>query len=123
MKENTLSDFSCEDKETDEKEEEIVLLNKDNVTGEAVAYQRANIDKMREELEGLKQDREQRKSFSKMLFFFTCAYMAITLLVIFLCGFSVMHLSDTILVTLLTTTLAEVIGMFNFVARYLFHHK
>lgn len=123
MKEKTLSDFSCEDKEADEKEEEIVLLNEDKVAGEAVAYQRAQVDKMKEELEGLKQDRKQRKTFSIYLFIFTCLYMIATLIVVYLCGLGYMHLSDAILITLLTTTLAEVIGMFNFVARYLFHHK
>lgn len=123
MKENTLNVFSCEDKDTDDKEEKKVLLNENNIASEAVSYQHAQVDKMKEELEGLKQDRKQRKTFSIYLFVFTCLYMAATIVVVCLCGFDVMHLSDAILITLLTTTLAEVIGMFNFVARYLFHHK
>lgn len=60
---------------------------------------------------------------SVYLFAFTCVYMTTTLIVVYLCGLGIMYLSDAIIITLLTTTLAEVIGMFNFVARYLFHHK
>lgn len=52
-----------------------------------------------------------------------CVYMAVALLIVFLCGLFVMYLSDTVLVTLLTTTLADVIGIFGFVAKYLYHNK
>lgn len=50
-----------------------------------------------------------------------CMYMAISLVIVFLCGCGVMKLDVSVLITLLTTTLANVIGVFTFVAKYLFH--
>lgn len=50
-----------------------------------------------------------------------CLYMAAALVTVFLCGFFVMYLSDTVLGFLLTTTLADVIGIFSFVVKYLYH--
>lgn len=89
----------------------------------AAAFQQKKIERLNEEIEDLKQDRSQRKIFSYCIFGFMCAYMAASIVIIFLCGFEVMHLDNSILVTLLTTTLANVIGVFNFVAKYLFHNK
>lgn len=89
----------------------------------AVAFQRKKIERLNEEIEDLKQDRSQRKIFSYCIFGFMCLYMAASIVVVFLCGFGCMQLDNSILVTLLTTTLANVIGVFNFVAKYLFHNK
>lgn len=77
----------------------------------------------REDLESKKQDRHQRKSFASAIFVFMCSYMAVALIIVSLCGFSIMDLSNSVLVTLLTTTLADVIGVFSFVAKYLFPEK
>lgn len=52
-----------------------------------------------------------------------CVYMAAALAIVFLCGLGVLHLKESVLITLLTTTLANVIGVFNLVAKYLFHNK
>jgi hypothetical protein len=49
--------------------------------------------------------------------------MTIAMVIVFLSGLGVMSLSDNVLITLLTTTLADVIGVFIFVAKYLFHSK
>lgn len=76
-----------------------------------------------EKIKDLQQDREQRKILSYALFGFMCLYMVAALIVVFLCGFLIMYLSDTILGVLLTTTLADVIGIFSFVAKYLYHSK
>lgn len=76
-----------------------------------------------EKIKDLQQDREQRKILSYALFGFMCLYMVAALVVVFLCGFLIMYLSDTILGILLTTTLADVIGIFSFVVKYLYHSK
>ena len=83
--------------------------------------QRKKIEKQSEEIENIKQDRSQRKIFSYCIFTFMCLYMAASLTIVFMCGLKVMCLKESILITLLTTTLANVIGVFNFVAKYLFH--
>lgn len=91
--------------------------------GEDIAkdFHHKKIERLSEEIEDLKQDRKQRKIFSYCIFGFMCLYMAASLVIVFLCGLGVMTLDPSILITLLTTTLANVIGVFNFVAKYLFH--
>lgn len=79
------------------------------------------IEKKDEEIKDIQQDRDQRKYLSYALFGFMCLYMAAALVAVFLCGFFIMYLSDTVLGFLLTTTLADVIGIFSFVVKYLYH--
>ena len=81
------------------------------------------IERMDEEIKDLQQDRLQRKTLSYWLFGFMGFYMLTVIVTTYLCGFKVMYLSDTILGFLLTTTLADVIGIFSFVAKYLYHNK
>ena len=83
--------------------------------------QRKEIESRDESLKDRRQDREQRKTFSTLIFKFMCAYMFLSLAIVFFCGFGWMCLSEAVLIALLTTTLANVIGVFNFVAKYLFH--
>lgn len=84
---------------------------------------RKDVEKKAEEIESLKQDRKQRRIFSYCIFGFMCVYMAAAIAIVFLCGLGVMCLKESVLITLLTTTLANVIGVFNLVAKYLFHNK
>ena len=88
-----------------------------------LSIQQKKIQRLDEEIKDLQQDREQRKYLSYALFAFMCVYMLIALLIVFCCGFEWMHLSDKVLITLMTTTLADVIGIFGFVAKYLYHNK
>lgn len=76
-----------------------------------------------EKIKDLQQDREQRKYLSYALFFFMCFYMIAALAFVAFCGFDVMQLGDSVLCVMLTTTLADVIGVFSFVAKYLYHSK
>lgn len=80
-------------------------------------------DRLHEEIEDLRQDRNQRKILSYCIFGFMCVYMAAAIVVVFFCGFGIMELKESILIALLTTTLANVIGVFNFVAKYLYHKE
>ncbi len=88
-----------------------------------LALQQKKIQRLDEEIKDLQQDREQRKYLSYCLFGFMCIYMACALLIVFSCGIGWMNLHDKVLITLLTTTLADVIGIFSFVAKYLYHNK
>lgn len=88
-----------------------------------LAIQQKKIQRLDEEIKDLQQDREQRKVLSYALFGFMCFYMLIALTIVFCCGFGWMYLSDKVLITLMTTTLADVIGIFGFVAKYLYHNK
>lgn len=77
----------------------------------------------REELESRKQDRKQRGQFSIWIFGFMGIYMMLALVILGLSGSDVFDISDTVLVSLLTTTTADVIGIFIIVAKYLFHKQ
>lgn len=111
------------DSKREETSEERRATFKDKAEEIALTQQRVDIDRLKEELESLKQDREQRKTLSYALFGFMCFYMFAALAIVSLCGLGLMHLSDTVLISLLTTTLADVIGIFSFVAKYLYHNK
>lgn len=71
------------------------------------------------------QDRDQRKDFAERVYYFACVYMVFVFLILFLSGSTGTHfkLNDTVLVTLLRTTTANVIGVFAIVVTYLFSRK
>lgn len=101
------------------------ITGHDITSSEEDSAQRIAIEDRREDLENKKQNRNQRKSYANRLFWFLYAYMGLVFLVLLLCGFSLFgfNLSDTVLVALITTTTANVIGIFAFVVHYLFPSK
>lgn len=83
---------------------------------------RVELENRGEELEGKRQDRKQRGKFSIWIFVFMGAYMLSVVVVLILSGAEVLHLSDGVLISMMTTTTADVIGVFIVVAKYLFHN-
>ena len=75
----------------------------------------------KEELESRRQDRRQRGRFSVWIFGFMGIYMLFILGILILAGCNVLIINDTVLISLLTTTTADVIGIFIIVAKYWFH--
>ena len=80
------------------------------------------LETLKEELEGKRQDRKQRGNFAVCIFVLMCCYLAVVLVIIILKGIGLLSLENTVLNVLLTTTTANVIGIFIIVAKYLFHH-
>lgn len=76
-----------------------------------------------QDLQDREQDREQRKKYSYYIFIYICVYMLIVLSIVILTGARVLNLADSILIALLTTTTANVLGLFVIVTKYLFHPK
>lgn len=78
-----------------------------------------------EEVYDRQQNRIQRKEYADNIFAFLCVYMLFVFLILIGCGSYHAHfgLSDTVLITLITTTTANVIGIFVFVVKYLFNTK
>ena len=76
-----------------------------------------------EQVKGSAQDRDQRKEFAVKIFHFMCYYMVGAFAIVFLVGVECnrFHLSDSVLLMLLGTTTANVIGVFYFFAKYLFN--
>lgn len=82
-------------------------------------------DAQEEENKGDSQDRSQRKDFAERIFTFTLIYMLFVFVILFISGTITtnFHLSDNVLITLLGTTTANVIGILIIVVTYLFSRK
>lgn len=117
-----------------EKEEILNSLTEDTASETAVSvdgeiqetqleFLKAKVERLKSEIKDIEQDRKERKRFSYLIFGFMVLYVSATITIVFLCGRGALTLTDTILVTLLTTALADVIGVFTFVAKYLFHRS
>lgn len=84
---------------------------------------RVQIERQREELEGLRQDRIQRGDFSYNIFILLLLYLTAVISIVIVVASGLAYLSDTVLSILLGTTTTNIIGIFTFVAKYLFHTK
>lgn len=86
---------------------------------------RIQVKLQQEELDGKKQDREDRKTFAKYLFWLLVGYLIIVFTILILASSDCvgMTVSDSVLITMLATTTANIIGLFAIVARYLFRHN
>ncbi|MGG8496225.1 hypothetical protein ACQY1Q_07390 [Tenacibaculum sp. TC6] len=85
-------------------------IDKDTVLTEQDVYDRV-------------QDRYERKKYAFRTFLFLCGFTGIILLIIIASGFSKainFNLSDSVLIALITSSLATVVGIFILVMRYLF---
>lgn len=82
-------------------------------------------NRFKEETAGIKQDREERKVYAGKTFNLLCVYMVCVGILLLMSGFSEsekakFHLSDTVLIAILGTTTTNILGIFYFVANYLF---
>ena len=108
---SSIPDDETESSETDERQDiEIEKL-------------RVQVAQQKEELEGRRQDRLQRGDFSYHIFALLWFYLISVLGIVISVASGIAKLSDPVLITLLSTTTANVIGIFYFVAKYLFHTK
>ena len=78
-----------------------------------------------EELANRQQDRSQRKDYGIYSLFFLIGYMVVVFFIIMSEGFGWwgFHLEYGIMIALITTMTANVIGIFAFVMKYLFNKK
>ncbi|MDR1091331.1 MAG: hypothetical protein LBL79_09670 [Prevotella sp.] len=79
----------------------------------------------KEFLKSSTQDREERKNYAYKVYWLILGFLAITLGIVIASGIERLcfYLSDSVLIVLLTTTSANVIGIFMAVVRYLFKQK
>ena len=66
-------------------------------------------------------DNEGRREFSRSIFLVTVIWMFLVLMIVLQCARGKWVLSDSVLIALITTTTATVIGIFIIVANYLFN--
>ena len=82
---------------------------------EVKAYKEGDIEKI-EKLQNI----QERKKYAHYLFWLICGWMTFVAFLLIGCGIEYWKFSDAILITLLTTTTANILGLFIFVAKYLF---
>ena len=81
------------------------------------------IAQLQEELDSKRQDRIQRKEYANKIFNLLRIYLLAVFVILCCNGFNFFSLKDPVLIAIVTTTTANVIGIFYFVAKYLFHTK
>lgn len=74
----------------------------------------------REKLQNIRQDRILRAIFAFCIFAFICVYMIMVFVILFKSAKPGFSISESVLITLLTTTLVNVFGLFVYVLKYLF---
>lgn len=92
-----------------------------------VKKQTEEYNRLKEEVESIRQDREERKVYASKTFDFLCVYMVFVGILLLMSGSTTasFQLSDSVLIVILGTTTTNVLGIFYFVANYLFpkRHK
>lgn len=79
------------------------------------------IARLKLENEDYKADIEKRREFAGKIFLLTYIWLGLVLMIVIACGTKWIVLSDTVLVTLLTTTTVNVIASFKGVTEYIFY--
>ena len=76
---------------------------------------------LKAQIQKFEDDNESRREFSRNIFTVTVIWMFLVLVVVIQCAAGKWHLPDSVLIALITTTTANVIGIFIIVANYLFN--
>ncbi|MEM7550077.1 MAG: hypothetical protein AAF363_10390 [Bacteroidota bacterium] len=86
-------------------------------SNESSAYDQSKLD-----YDSKEQNIKERKKYARFIFTLICIWLGLILLILFFQGFSNIkfHLSDTVLITLITTTTANIAAYFLVVTKYLF---
>lgn len=81
----------------------------------------------RVELDGKRQDIEARKEYANKIYRLISVWLGCMIVIVLLAGFGSkcewFKMADSVLIALITTTTASVIGLFAIVANYLFKNK
>ena len=78
---------------------------------------------LKAQIQKFEDDNESRREFSRSIYAVTVIWMFLVLMIIVQCANGKWHLSDSVLIALITTTTANVIGVFIIVANYLFNRE
>ncbi|MBQ7609076.1 MAG: hypothetical protein IJU76_14095 [Desulfovibrionaceae bacterium] len=86
------------------------------------AYNEISYSKQKheEDLLNSRQIRIQRKDYAEKIFYLICVWLAAVVLIVWQSGRRYLWLSDAVLITLITTTTATIIGLMVIVCNYIF---
>lgn len=83
-------------------------------------YSRDKHRRTDEFIKDTQQDRNQRKDYATKIFWLVCAWLAAILGLVFCTGLKRLDLSDSVLITLISSVSVNIIGLMAIVANYLF---
>ena len=72
------------------------------------------------QIELLEINNELKRKMFLFVVIFLSLYTIVSMVIIFLCGFSVLKLSEPIIITILTTTFIEIIALPKMICKHLF---
>lgn len=122
MDKKTLELLAAEGKQADKAEERQAAF-KEEATQIMLEQQRYDIEKLKEEVEGIKQDIAYRKHLTRWVMCIVPTWLIGVLLAVFLCASNVWELSDIAMSALLTTTTANILGLAYIVLKGMFPQK
>lgn len=105
------------------------LLNEESANADTSVNERRFLDDRVERdikleyLRTLRQNNTERKKYAMYIYVLTCVWAALIFVILFLEGFgrTGFKLSDSLLITLVTTTTVNFFGFFLLVVKYLFN--
>lgn len=122
MDKKTLELLAAEGKQADKAEERQAAF-KEEATRIMLEQQRYDIEKLKEEVEGIKQDIAYRKHLIRWVMCIVPTWLIGVLLAVCLCASKVWELSDIAMSALLTTTTANILGLAYIVLKGMFPQK
>ena len=78
---------------------------------------------LKAQIQKFEYDNESRREFSRNIFAVVVVWMFLVFMVVVQCALGKWHLPDPVLIALITTTTANVIGIFIIVANYFFNKE
>lgn len=78
---------------------------------------------LKAQIQKFEDDNQSRREFSRSIFTVTVIWMFLVLMIVIQCANGKWELPDSVLIALITTTTANVIGIFLIVANYLFNRE
>ncbi len=96
--------------------------NDSDISNEEIEYLKQNqtYGLEAEKLKGRKQDRKERKKYAKHIFRFIWFWCTAILLIMVFVGKGCLKFETSVVITLITTTTANILALFVIVANYLF---
>lgn len=102
----------------DEIKTPVITTKTDEKIEMEIAY--LEYERKQNEIHELKQNTELRKKYAKGIFIFLVVWSCLIFLILFLNAGHYIQISDSVMITLLTSTTVNIIGLFLVVVKYFF---
>lgn len=80
-------------------------------------------DKKKEDIIDQQINREERQKYANKIYELICTHLILVFFLVFLQGGGFLYFDNSVLITILSTTTADILGLFAIVIHYLFPNK